>query len=476
VAIVLGVAAFGAILSWRARRPARTPLRAAEPVAAAAVPAALLVLLWPGLAGGVARGLVPLAASNPWYADIREFGPALFAGLRPVTSEIALAGAALGLVPLAAALAVPASVRRRRADPRCRPPVLFLASWFAVTFALSLARIRFFPYFVAPCAIAAASGALWAGEALAARLGRPRISLPVTAVVVAASLAPAAAALPALAAGADGVPEPWIAATRWLREAGLPPDARRAVAAPWGLGHLVQYYGDRPVIASPFGTEAGPEALPDWTSFLFTGDPAAAEAVLLRRGVSHLVLQNPVHELVGLRGFAPPGARPLVATRSPWTGETVIPTPRLPQLVASRLYFGDGLGGDGSLEAFRLVYEGASTRPPHPLHEERIAIFELVAGATLRVAAAPPGVLVSARVGVVTNAGRSFTWSAHRIAGPTGAASFRVPYATGANGAARASACEVLAGASRTAVSIADRAVEEGAEIAVALGPWREVH
>jgi hypothetical protein len=225
------------------------------------------------------------------------------------------------------------------------------------------------------------------------------------------------------------------------------------------------------VLVSPFGTDAGETPMTDWTRFLFTTDPADAERVLLSRRAGLLLLRNPSHELVGLRGYAPEHQLPpLLVERDAWRGETVSATSRFPALIVSRLYFGDGAGGaDGSLEFARLVWEGASTRPNHPVREERLKAFELVPGAAVRVEGAAPGAGVVATIDVVTNTGRTFTWSTRRIADRGGAVSLRVPYATGANGAGRAGACVVSDGSRAALAVIPAEAVETGAGLAVSL-------
>jgi len=478
VAIVAGVAAFAAIIAWRSRQPARAGKRLLEVSAALVVPAGLMLSLWPALREGVARGLVALAAGNPWYADIREFNRALFGGLFPVSREIAVIVTMFGLLPLVAGFAVPAGLRRARTDPAARPGLLFLAVWGATMLTLALVRVRFFSYFAVPCAIGAALGALWIGEVVAATLGPvrrvPGIAAAIAAAVLAGALLPALPGLSLIVSGADRIPDSWIEATRWLGATPPAPDGRSTVAAPWEFGHVVQYYSDRPVIASPFGTEAGPRALPDWASFLFATDEATAERVLLARGVSHLVLRNPSHELVGLSGYAPAAAAPLVATRDVWAGERVDATPGYGELVVFRLYFGDGSGAAvRPVEDSRLLFESASTQPAHPLLEERVKIFGLVPGAVLRVSGAAPGAMVSATLPVLTNSGREFSWATRRIADGAGEATFRIPYATGANGATIAGTCTIEDGAHSASSSIPSDAVERGSEVRVLLSAAR---
>ncbi len=90
-------------------------------------------------------------------------------------------------------------------------------------------------------------------------------------------------------------------ALRRLRPAGGH-DFRSAVLAPWELGHHVLFHAERPVIVSPFGTEGGAGSMEDVTQFYTEADPAAAEALLARRGVRYVMLRSPVEEVARLVG------------------------------------------------------------------------------------------------------------------------------------------------------------------------------
>jgi asparagine N-glycosylation enzyme membrane subunit Stt3 len=138
----------------------------------------------------------------------------------------------------------------------------------------------------------------------------------------------------------------------------------------------------------------------------------------------------------------------------------------------SRLYFGDGAGARaGSIGGMRLVWEGESTSPDHPLHEERFKLFELVPGAELRVSGAAPGAQVTATVPVLTNTGRTFTWSTRRTADREGSAALRIPYATGPNATVRAGACVVSDGARSVSATVPAGAVATAGAVAVSLAP-----
>jgi hypothetical protein len=112
------------------------------------------------------------------------------------------------------------------------------------------------------------------------------------------------------------------------------------------------------------------------------------------------------------------------------------------------------------LAEVRLVDEAGEPRAP------RAKLFERVPGARLRVTGIPPGVDVFATTTVVTPLGREFVWRSSARPDPGGSAELRVPYATGANGAVRASAFVVEAG-DRRVVSVPGSAVATGSVLNV---------
>jgi asparagine N-glycosylation enzyme membrane subunit Stt3 len=471
VAIAVGCALIGALLllarRLRPAPPAPVGRRALEAAAAVLLPMALLLLGSPGLRGGAGSGLLALRAEGAWYADITEFLPLVGTGREPLAAEAARALVLLGLVPaLAAAGAVVLLRRRPPAQPPAAPTALALVGlcWAAVLLALALARYRFLPYaamaLVGPAAVALDEGWL----RLRHRLGRPRLALAGLALATALAVVPS---IPEWATPPRRVDPDLVQLLGWL--AGQPPrpDGREGVAALWEAGHAVQLYGRRPVLASPFGTEAGPRSLPDLAAFIYATREEDAEAVLARRRVGYVLLGDLPPLVLDVRGFAPPGAPEVVRlTTSVVEGATVEPLPGLLQLVSARLVAFDGAGSHGRippLGGFRLLQEAG---PP----QARLRLFGVVEGATLAVAGARPGAPVSAAVQVVLGR-RRFLWEARAEADAQGRARLRVPYATGANGAAFTSTTLVADGQAAVEVVVGEEAVLRGLEVRAVLPP-----
>jgi hypothetical protein len=242
------------------------------------------------------------------------------------------------------------------------------------------------------------------------------------------------------------------------------------VLAPWGLGHAVQELAGKPVVASPFGTEAGSRSLADAAAFAYATDPRQAEALLAARRVGFLVLTSPGQELVDLRGFAPAGAPAVFERqRSVWRGASVRFLTDRPALVMERLYFLGGVGsaelGLPALDGFALVHDGATAADGRPAFR----LFMAVAGARLEISGAPPGEAVTVEVALGTVAGRRLDWRGQVTADQAGRAVVRLPYATGANGSTTASQVSVGAGAVRALVDVPGAAVLAGQAVPVRL-------
>lgn len=468
VAITAGAAAFGAclLLARAARRgggagPAR---RVAEVAAALAVPAALALGPFPVLRSGVRHGVTALAAANPWYPEINEYRHLLFSGLYSLPDDLRMFLGTYGLTFVAAALAVPALVRRARAGEAGRAAVLFLACWFVPVLVLALVRRRFAPYLAIPLALLTSEGLWWLATRLQARLAPARRAVaPVIAAVAAAVvLAPTA---PAHAEGVTTQPEGDLAAMAWLGGRPVVP-GREGVLSTWDLGHLVHYFARRPVVATPFGTDGGEDAMVDTARFDLATDPGAAGELLRRRRIGFVVLSAPLLNVMIDQGFVlGPGDVPPVTSRwSASAGRALDFTPPYFDGMAARLYYLDGRAGPGRtvlpIGGERLVYESDG---------QRIKIFEVTEAAELRVAGATPSEEVTVSVILRTNQGRETLWSASAIADAAGVAVLPAPYATGMNGAVEASAALVRAGARTVTVSLSQGDVTSGARVAASL-------
>lgn len=472
-AIAAGAAGFGGLLLVieRLRSGAGPARRMVEVALAAAVPAVLALGFSPGLRDGAVRGLDALLASNAWYESISEFEPFLGAGREGLPAELFVLMVAFGLFLPALALAVPACATRWRERPEARPALLAVGVLVTTTVLMALLRRRLGLYAAAPLGVAASLAFPWAGEWLAVRIpaGWPaRLRSP---SLLTASLAVLATS-PTMEHHRQPpsvVPEPWIQGLTWLGRQ-PPPPGREAVAGQWELGHLIQFYAGKPVLASPFGVEGGAGALEDWAGILLASDEAVAVRALRARRVGFLVLYDPASEIASLQSMATSGSVPPVRfTRSRWSGAEAVPTDGYWSLVSTRLFLSEGQPPEGetgrSLGSFRLLWQSPGT----PGDDGHLRIFGVVEGARLVVEGARPGAGVRAAVRL-TRDGASGVWASSAGTTGKGFATLRLPYATGVNGTIHAGEWAVSDGARAVVVSIAEEDVRLGREVRVHLG------
>lgn len=446
-------------------------------VGGAAIGALLPFAAIPPLRAGVARGLAALTRGNPWYATVGEYRPLLLSGGRPLSADIASVlnffGLSLFLMPLAGVVLW----LRWRDRVEERPATFFLFVWGALFLALTLFEQRFQLYLVVPMA-------LWlclAFRTVAARLRAPALAVSLGGIALAAAPSLVNAVSGGYALQQAGFESDLIPALRWLRRVSPSDSGRPAVMGEWEIGHVVRYFADKPVVATPFGTEAaspndppsGPGPMQDWAAFLFARDDAAAEAVLSRRRAGFVVLESPKSEVSNAFAFAPPGTPPAAHLEiDGFRGARITGTDAFWKLVPTRLYYFDGMPADGvgpALEHFRLLYESA--------HEERVPgvppaslfkVFGVVPGARIRFRGAAPGAVLTAECRVETNRGRVFAWRTRIRTDSTGAADLGLPYATGENGAVRASSYRIADGVHGGTLALDEKDVA-GAETVVDL-------
>ncbi|HSN92752.1 MAG TPA: hypothetical protein VLS93_16085, partial [Anaeromyxobacteraceae bacterium] len=424
---------------------------------------------------GLGHGLTALAASSAWYSTIGEFWPLVGSGRQPWTTELLLALLAFGLTPFAlpAAGALLASAWRR--TPGLRPTLSLLAVWALGLLALALLRRRFEGYAVMGFAVCAA----WAARALARWIAeRPRVP---------GWLSPAARLGVLLALAAPGFPVALTGAVaeapagaaekhpllRWL--AAVPaPAGREGVLSSWAEGHEIQAIARKPVVSTPFGTDIDPRSLEDQAAFFTAADPEAAAALLRARRVGFLLLHNPVREIATMSRFAPGAPEWAIEERGLATGSRYAMRPEMFDLVVSRLFFFDGGSRSGeprALGAYRLLAESPSQVSVLGLTAQAYKLFGVVEGARLSVRGARPGTAVAASLPVATAAGRRFLWATGAAADWNGAATLRIPYASGPNGASLAGPVTVGDGARSRLVTLEERQVVEGLEVPVDLSP-----
>jgi dolichyl-diphosphooligosaccharide--protein glycosyltransferase len=476
VAMLAGAGAFPALLLFaRRQRAAPTPLcrRAAELTAAVAVPAAILAAV-PALRAGILGGFVALGAANAWYEQIQEFRPLVHLWVRPLGGDLLSVLRGYGLAPILAVVGVRSIFVGMRAAPERRPFVLTLAIALGLLVPATLLRRRFGSYAVIPIAVAAEAGIRLLASRIAARatgVGARLGERTIVGLVAAVVLAPA---LPEHLAPDQPLASEEEAALAWMATAPVRRD-REAVLSPWTYGHFIQYFCDRPVVSSPFGSEAGPRALQDTASFWFATTGRAAEAILTQRRVGLILLANVPLQPINQFGHAPPGTpQPFDLFYDLVEGMTVDPRPSYLALVPNRLFFDDGRGTDAwpPLDGFRLLYESPMTSPGEPLHERQWKVFEPVAGARLVVRAAP-GTEVRASTALLANTGRSFDWEVTANASADGVARLRLPYASGPNGAVQAGPWVVTDGGGSATLVVHEAEVLAGREREVVLGADR---
>lgn len=466
VAIAAGCAASAALLALAARiriRPAGPARRALELAASLAIPLLATLGASAGLREGAVRGLVPLRAAGAWYSDIAEFLPLVGAGVQPAIVEVVRVFQLFGFGLVALLAALPWLVRRAAGDAEARAAALVTAGWTLAAVAVAFARMRFTPYAALLVAPLAAVGLLEGARALERRSGRRWVGRVASAALVVLVFAPT------LGRWLVAPPFPGgelVAALEWLGSQPERGDGREGVATLWDYGHAVQYYARRPVLASPFGTEAGASSLAYLAWFAFATDEEQASEVLRRRRVGYVMVGDPMDFALDVRGFAPPGAPDVARIEiDAVEGTSIGLRPGLLTLVLSRLAVLDGAAtpaGRPPLSRFRLLFES-------PVGVHPFKVFGAVEGARLAVTNAMPGAIVSARVDVTTGTGRTFALTLEAAADAAGRATLRVPYATGANGTSTAGRAVVTDGAGLTTVPIPERAVLDGLEARVAL-------
>ncbi len=490
---IMGVSGFHVMLvllttafAWglgvaRTRRGAGvgTRRRLAEVCVAGLLPFALVLALAPGFRASVHRGLIALAASNAWYANINEFQamvPLLLSRHFSPAVTVALGG--MGLL-LAGCL--PAFVRRARRQPDQRAELAFLF-WVGVAcFGLWMWRLRFGLY-------AGPAATLWLALGLeelasaARECGESGRSTLARALPVLGGLCVVAPMLPMLLdVWRLGEYQP-LSQSRpvleWLGSVPAPRTDRQGVLAPWDLGHAVQYYARKPVLVSPFGTDGGEGAMEDAAAFYLTPQPDAGEALLTRRGIGFVLLTNPASDYGMLAGFVPEDTpKPVRFVERRGGVDIFDPTGALWPLPVSRLYFLDGAESPDTrlpaLDGYRLLFETPSTRPGSWIQEAQFKLFGVVPGAAVAVRNARPAVRVVGQVWVLTNSGRPFVWSTSGQSDAVGTVTLRVPYATGLNGQVRALPSRVSDGERAAQVVLTEAAVTTGETVGVDLGGTR---
>jgi asparagine N-glycosylation enzyme membrane subunit Stt3 len=265
-----------------------------------------------------------------------------------------------------------------------------------------------------------------------------------------------------------------LATLQWLRGHENPDPTRPGVLAEWSHGHHIEYLAEKPVVANPFGTDIGLDAMADAAEFFLARDPSVAERVVNRRRMGFVMLTNPVEEAHFALAFAPSGTAPVVDVTPARLSEMQVHVDDgFWGLVASRLYFFDGMVPAGyageALGGYRLLYESPTDQRWDGHTAKVFKVYGVVAGANISVHTSS-GSRVTARTTLTTNQGREVRWASTVVSDLRGTASIRLPYATGLNGAVDASAYELVSASRSTHIEVSEFDVVNGGKAVAFFG------
>jgi dolichyl-diphosphooligosaccharide--protein glycosyltransferase len=446
-------------------------------------PAVLLpsLLLAKGGTGHISLFSYLLARHNPW-------GASELSGLFQQTSDhwsLKDPAAMLTWSFFAFPLVWAAIARREARQGLPRPRTTLFLTWSLVFVLVSVLRCRFAP--LAGLGVALATGVMtgYLRDAVAT-LGR-KLAAPAT--VAAAGLMilllfPAWQTIGSLPHRSYKYPvtDDLFGALDWLR-ANSPATGHYeqpwqrpeyGVLARWDFGHWITYLGHRPAVATPFLAET--YGLEPMARFFLTESPTEAEEILTHDRIRYVIVTNVLSALPNFASMLgmPPTA--FVEERADRSGRVMdMVKPAWFRLVSTRLLLKDGLpvfdreSNVPALPHLRLVYESAGRLEITflPGDVARVKIFEHVPGARL-CGTTVPGTRATARIRVVTNQGRTFTWQTGTISGPDGSYTLPVPYATADAGTVHAvSPYLVTTTNGESTVQVDSLSVEEGKVVRV---------
>lgn len=386
------------------------------------------------LARGVREGFAWAGRANEFMAFIVESQPLLWGPIGGFQSLVGLLGFGALLAPLLFASEAWSAWRERRIE------WLLTGVLFVALLAQALLQRRFADAFGVPLALVLGLGA----SRVLFRFVKPTTGLASALGLVLAF----ASGYPTLSLCLERRREPWF---ERAKDPARPLHALyerlseslgrdEAVLASWDHGHAIEWIGQRPSIATNFGSYLGRDSYLDPWRFFLENDPAKAEALLETRGARHVLLGGDFTKdlEVMLRLLAPEERRSYLLI--PREG-VVLPSQRFFDTLAGRMLVlgrtaslsARGLTGN-SLDFLRLVHvspDFLATPPPIPHTSDPVRlgwIWERVPGARVELAGTPGE---RAQVSIeLSSAGERWTWLGSATVGADGIARLRIPYST----------------------------------------------
>ncbi|MBY0278088.1 hypothetical protein K2Z84_22365 [Candidatus Binatia bacterium] len=244
---------------------------------------------------------------------------------------------------------------------------------------------------------------------------------------------------------------------------------------PWPLGHKLMYVAGTPVTVTPFGSYVGGDGFADSTDFLLEGDDARARAILARRGIRWVVVDNDLGTIgaaiVG-RGENP---RDWYG-REPLADGGVAYVFRLPLLRSSYFRLTRVAGSEATvavpggpsetvpaLRGLRLVVDATSDDATG-----FVKVYEVVPGLSLRVRTTP-GATVVARYEWRSDVGRARAYVQSAVADAAGEAILSLPYSSERPDLGHVSSWRIEAGGATRELQVAEADVRSGHEQAITL-------
>jgi len=189
------------------------------------------------------------------------------------------------------------------------------------------------------------------------------------------------------------------------------------IMSTWGFGHELTYIARRPAVANNFADVLQGRGYPDSLRFFTSVSEQESYEIMSTHSARFVYVVAPDY-------YSAMAAR-MSGKRLPgYFTDTWEPTSKaLREIVVFRLYFADGK----DIGRFRLVYESEQSYISERFKKNKV--FEFVKGAKLKGIAAP-GSKVSARLPLVSNQGRVFTYESSVMAGKDGIFEMTLPYAS----------------------------------------------